>query len=59
VSRWRVLVRQPTYPSGHPRLQLDYVLADPRGAARLGTVAQVDAPELAVSDHRALVVRFG
>ena len=51
VTGWRSLVRAPTYPSAHPRLQLDHALAD--GAVR---VSAARAVSVAGSDHRALVV---
>ena len=35
VSGWRMLGRLPTYPSFQPRVQLDHVLADPRGGGAL------------------------
>ncbi len=56
VSRWRPLARRPTYPAAQPRTQLDHVLADPRGADRLGQVTDVSTPAAAISDHRPLVV---
>ena len=52
LTRWRVLARTPTYPAWEPRVQLDHVLA----SGDLPPVASVEAPELAVSDHRALLV---
>jgi endonuclease/exonuclease/phosphatase family metal-dependent hydrolase len=55
---WRTLARLPTYPSPSPRAQLDHILADPRGAERLGRVVQVRSPHAAVSDHRPLVVHL-
>jgi len=55
---WKPLARVPTYPSFSPKAQLDHVLADPRGAARLGTVVQVRAPQAGISDHRPLVVHL-
>jgi endonuclease/exonuclease/phosphatase family metal-dependent hydrolase len=55
---WRTCARVPTYPSHSPRTQLDHVLADPYGAARLGRIVQVRSPRAAISDHRPLVVRF-
>jgi endonuclease/exonuclease/phosphatase family metal-dependent hydrolase len=55
---WRTLAKLPTYPSPAPKAQLDHVLADPRGAARLGRVVQVRTPQAAVSDHRPLVVHL-
>jgi endonuclease/exonuclease/phosphatase family metal-dependent hydrolase len=57
-SGWKPLARVPTYPSPAPRAQLDHVLADPRGAARLGTVVHVRAPQAGISDHRPLVVQL-
>jgi endonuclease/exonuclease/phosphatase family metal-dependent hydrolase len=51
VSGWTRLARAPTYPSWRPRVQLDHVLAD-----RPTTVTRVDAVQLPVSDHCALVV---
>nr|MDT0657667.1 endonuclease/exonuclease/phosphatase family protein [Micromonospora sp. DSM 115978] len=56
VSGWRVLGRRPTYPAQAPRVQLDHVLADPRGGGALPPVTAVRAPEATISDHRALVV---
>ncbi len=57
-SGWRPLGKAPTYPSPAPRAQLDHVLADPRGSARLGRVVQVSTPHPPVSDHRPLVVQL-
>jgi endonuclease/exonuclease/phosphatase family metal-dependent hydrolase len=57
-SGWRPLARTATYPSPSPRAQLDHILADPHGAARLGRVAQVRAPHAVISDHRPLVVQL-
>jgi endonuclease/exonuclease/phosphatase family metal-dependent hydrolase len=57
-SGWRTLARTPTYPSPAPRAQLDHILADPRGADRLGRVAQVRAPQAVISDHRPLIVQL-
>jgi endonuclease/exonuclease/phosphatase family metal-dependent hydrolase len=42
-----------TFPAGAPTRQIDHVLARPRPQ---GTVVGVEARELPVSDHRALVV---
>jgi endonuclease/exonuclease/phosphatase family metal-dependent hydrolase len=58
VSGWRPLARTATYPSPSPRVQLDHILADPRGAERLGRVAQICAPQSVISDHRPLIVHF-
>jgi endonuclease/exonuclease/phosphatase family metal-dependent hydrolase len=55
LTRWQVLARTPTYPAEQPRVQLDHVL----GSGDLPPVARVEAPALAVSDHRALVVTLG
>ena len=57
-SGWRPLARRATYPSPTPRAQLDHVLADPRGADRLGRVVQIRTPRVGVSDHRPLVVQL-
>jgi endonuclease/exonuclease/phosphatase family metal-dependent hydrolase len=51
VTGWTQLARVPTYPSWEPRVQLDHVLSDvPLRASGARAV------QLAVSDHRALVV---
>ena len=55
---WTPLARTATYPSPSPKAQLDHILADPRGAARLGAVTEVSAPEPVISDHRPLVVQL-
>lgn len=52
LSRFRTLARHRTYPVARPNRQLDHILL--RGD--LGRVVSTAAPELAVSDHRALVV---
>jgi endonuclease/exonuclease/phosphatase family metal-dependent hydrolase len=59
ASRWRPLARQPTYPAVHPRVQLDHILVDPRGAERLPPVTAVSTPVSAISDHRPVTVDFG
>jgi endonuclease/exonuclease/phosphatase family metal-dependent hydrolase len=56
VSRWRPLGRRPTYPAAQPRVQLDHVLADPRGGQRLPAVSAVASPLSTISDHRPLVI---
>jgi endonuclease/exonuclease/phosphatase family metal-dependent hydrolase len=56
VSRWRLLGRQATYPAAQPRVQLDHVLADPRGGQALPAVTAVGTPMSTISDHRPLVV---
>jgi endonuclease/exonuclease/phosphatase family metal-dependent hydrolase len=56
VSGWRPLARHRTYPAGRPRLQLDHVLLDRRGAAPWTRPVAAGAPAVAVSDHRPLVV---
>ena len=58
VTGWRPLGRAATFPSPYPRTQLDHILADPRGADRLGRVVQVRTPHPPVSDHRPLVVQL-
>lgn len=52
LTRWQVLARAATYPAPRPRVQLDHVL----GSGDLPPVASVESPELAISDHRALLV---
>jgi endonuclease/exonuclease/phosphatase family metal-dependent hydrolase len=59
VSGWRPLGRLPTYPSMQPKVQLDHVLADPWGSARLPAVTAVGTPAADVSDHRPLVITLG
>ncbi|MFC4110024.1 endonuclease/exonuclease/phosphatase family protein [Micromonospora zhanjiangensis] len=59
VSRWQPLGRQPTYPAGAPRVQLDHVLVDPRGGRSLPPVTAVRTPVSSISDHRPLVVELG
>lgn len=54
LSGWRALARVATYPGWDPKIQLDHVLG--RGA--LPDVLAVEAPELAVSDHRGLLVEL-
>lgn len=51
VASWRRLADAPTFPAHDPAVQLDHVLA-------LGAVEAVaeDAPQLGLSDHRAIVV---
>ena len=56
ASGWRPLGRLPTFPSPAPKVQLDHVLADPRGWRRLPARGMVSTPEVGVSDHRPLVV---
>lgn len=54
LTGWRPLARTATYPAWDPRIQLDHVLA----AGELPAVAAVEAPQLAVSDHRGLLVEL-
>ena len=54
VSGWTPLARVPTYPSWNPRVQFDHVL----GHGDLPPVMRVETPEVAVSDHRPLVVEL-
>jgi endonuclease/exonuclease/phosphatase family metal-dependent hydrolase len=58
VSGWTMLAHRPTYPSAMPRVQFDHVLLDPRGGMRLPPVRGVEAPAVAISDHRPLVVQL-
>jgi endonuclease/exonuclease/phosphatase family metal-dependent hydrolase len=54
VTGYRSLASHPTFPVEHPDRQLDHILA--RGL--LGTVVASSAPDLPLSDHRALVVEL-
>jgi len=56
TSGWRPLGRLPTFPSSGPRVQLDHVLADPRGWGRWPSTVEAMTPSVGVSDHRPLVV---
>jgi endonuclease/exonuclease/phosphatase family metal-dependent hydrolase len=49
---WRALARVKTFPGAKPSLQIDHAL----GHGLLPVVTAVTAPELALSDHRALVL---
>jgi endonuclease/exonuclease/phosphatase family metal-dependent hydrolase len=55
VTGWRPLAEALTFPAGAPKRQLDHVLL--RG--EIGPVTCISAPELPLSDHRALVVDVG
>ena len=52
ASGWRALATVKTYPGSNPSMQLDHAL----GHGLLPVVKAVGAPELPLSDHRALVV---
>ena len=52
TTGWRALATVKTFPGAKPSLQIDHAL----GHGRLPEVRAVSAPELALSDHRALVV---
>ena len=52
LSGWRVLAKAATYPAWKPRIQLDHVL----GSGDVPPVRSVESPELAVSDHRGLLI---
>ena len=54
LTRWRPLARTPTYPAWRPRVQLDHALA----SGDVPCVTAVEAPQLTVSDHRALLVQL-
>lgn len=54
LSGWSVLAKAPTYPAWDPKIQLDHVL----GSGDVPRVLSVESPELAVSDHRALLVEL-
>jgi len=49
---WRALARVDTYPVGKPSIQIDHVLAD----GDVHAAGPARAPDLGVSDHRAVVV---
>ncbi len=55
ITGYRSLAHHPTFPLDQPDRQLDHILL--RG--RLGEVTSSSAPELPLSDHRALVVEIG
>ena len=54
LSGWRALAKAPTYPAWDPKIQLDHVL----GSGELPAVTAVESPELALSDHRGLLVEL-
>jgi endonuclease/exonuclease/phosphatase family metal-dependent hydrolase len=56
LTGWTPLVSTPTYPAPDPRVQLDHVLSHGEG---LPPVAGSGAREMALSDHRALIVDLG
>jgi endonuclease/exonuclease/phosphatase family metal-dependent hydrolase len=52
ITRYRSLAKHPTFPLDNPTKQIDHILV--RG--HTGEVQDSSAPELPLSDHRALVV---
>lgn len=54
ATGWRALAPVRTFPGGRPSMQIDHAL----GHGHLPEVGAFSAPELALSDHRALVVDF-
>jgi len=54
ATGWRSLARVKTFPGANPSLQIDHAL----GHGLLPVVTGVAAPELPLSDHRALVLTF-
>ena len=54
LSRWQTLAKIATYPAWDAKIQLDHVLA----SGHLPPVVSVESPQLAVSDHRALLVQL-
>ena len=54
TSGWRALAQVKTFPGAKPSLQIDHAL----GHGLLPVVGAVSAPELPLSDHRALVLDF-
>ncbi|MBB5826647.1 endonuclease/exonuclease/phosphatase family protein [Micromonospora carbonacea] len=59
ISGWTPLARRPTYPTTHPRIQLDHILADRHLRHRLPPVTSTATPTSTISDHRPLVVDLG
>lgn len=55
VTGWRSLAKLRTFPGANPAMQIDHAL----GHGRLPPTTAATAPELPLSDHRALVVDFG
>ena len=54
TTGWHALARVKTFPGGKPSMQIDHAL----GHGLLPAVGAVSAPELPLSDHRALVLDF-
>ncbi len=54
TTGWRALASVKTFPGGKPSMQIDHAL----GHGLLPVVGAVSAPELPLSDHRALVLDF-
>ncbi len=54
LTGWRVLAKVATYPAWDPKIQLDHVL----GSGELPAITSVESPELAVSDHRGLLIEL-
>ncbi|MDQ3640439.1 MAG: endonuclease/exonuclease/phosphatase family protein [Actinomycetota bacterium] len=54
ATGWRALAQVKTFPGAKPSLQIDHAL----GHGLLPVVGAVSAPELPLSDHRALVLDF-
>ena len=54
ATGWKALARARTFPGPNPSMQIDHAL----GHGGLPDVAAVAAPEMPLSDHRALVLDF-
>ena len=54
VTGWRALAKVKTFPAANPSMRLDHAL----GQGLLPVVAATEARELALSDHRALILDF-
>ena len=54
LTGWQRLAKVATFPSSRPRVQLDHALGDGWG----GGLATVSTPQVAISDHRPLVVHL-
>lgn len=55
TAGWDLLAHEATFPSSRPRRRIDHVL----GHGPLPPVTRVQVPEMAISDHRPLIVTLG
>lgn len=54
LSGWQPLATDKTYPAWRPSIQIDHAL----GHGALPRVVSTEAPQLPLSDHRALIIEF-